>query len=106
MTKKDPTPIDDAIIRDHVRRIVKERGVDWIPDPVEERIYTNAIVAIMRMADEVVNNMRLSFLGHELHMDLVKKSAIETRNTKSEMEDGMVLRSGKVIPRKKFLGVF
>ncbi|AET84775.1 hypothetical protein TVWG_00010 [Tetraselmis viridis virus N1] len=106
------TPIDEKVIRERVKNIVAERGSGWIPDPVEETLYTNAVLTLLSFLDEAVNNVRVSFMGHELKMDLVKtnetcKYASDTGSSTqaSTDEDYMKLRSGKLI-KKRGVGRF
>lgn len=99
------TPIDESVIKREVKKIVKERGTKWIPDAVEEKVYANAISAILNLADGALNNIKMNFMGHEVTMD-IKKRETSTQTIYDEDEEGMKLRNGKVVKRPKLLGVF
>lgn len=102
------TPIDEATIRAKVKSIVKERGTGWIPDKVEESLYTNAILALMGLLDAAINDVTMTFMGHELKMDIRKQDmTVSDSNTiesdcesTSADDDGMLLRSGRVVKRR------
>lgn len=99
----DTTPIDEAHIRQVVKKIVKERGSGWIPDAVEETVYANAVLTLMQLADEALGNLHINFMGHRLNMD-IERSQLEPvkEECDSDSEDGMKLRSGRVLKRRPF----
>lgn len=70
--KEDATPIDKDAIAAMVRDMVKENGVGFIPDALEEKLYTNVITLAMRCVDKMVSETRIEFMGHELVMDIRK----------------------------------
>ena len=68
----DDTPVDKGVIDAMVRDMVKENGVGFIPDRLEEKLYSNVITLAMRCVDKLVSETKIRFMGHELVMDLRK----------------------------------
>lgn len=92
------TPIDESRIRKAVKDVISRRGTDWIPDAVEEALYTNAILVLMNLADEFLNQVSVRFMGHEIKMDIQKcEDASDADSECHESCDGMRLRSGRVL---------
>lgn len=70
MPGEDETPVCKESVREIVREIVREHGVGFIPDGIEEKIYTNVATMLMRILDGVLSETRLTFMGHEIRLDL------------------------------------
>ena len=69
---EDKTPIDKEGISKLVKDMVQTNGIGFIPDRLEEKLYTNVITMIMRLVDGLLTDLRLKFLGHELRLDLAR----------------------------------
>lgn len=91
------TPIDESEVNRRVKKIVRERGSKWMPDAVEERLYANAIMALLGILDAAVSDLCVTFMGHRLKMDV--ETCDKACGEDPPSDDDMVLRSGKQVKR-------
>ena len=101
------TPIDSESIHCVVKKMVQERGSDWIPDRVEETIYTNAVMCLLNLLDGALGDLKISFMGHQLKMDIQKLDETDPvddwASTQAQaIEDDLdytKLRNGKLVKK-------
>lgn len=70
MADNPNTPVNNAVIQQIAKKMVKEHGFWFIPDQLEERLYANVMRLALQCFDMLLGNVRIKFMGHELVMDL------------------------------------
>lgn len=82
MNYMSSSDVNKATIDQIVHEMVKHHGIRWIPDWIEQKIYTNVIYLVLRLADSVFANTKLNIFGHEIKIDIVPPKVPERGPTR------------------------
>lgn len=59
-------------IHDFVDELIKDENINirFLPDHVEKQIYTNILIILMQIIQHSVEDLKVSFMGHEITMKM------------------------------------
>jgi hypothetical protein len=64
------TAIDRELVKKCVDDMLREHGLNYFPDFLERKLYTNAITLVLRLLDSVMGHTKLVLFGHEIALEV------------------------------------
>ena len=78
-SKTDSKPVNSQLSKERLNQIVEKLikdedvNIDYLPDFVERKIYTNVFNLLINLLDETLNTTGIDLLGHRIEFDFVAK---------------------------------
>jgi hypothetical protein len=92
MTNNDIQVSQDKI-KEFVSKMLQDKNINirYLPDSIEERIYTNVLTILLSLMENVIEDISIKLIGHEVRITLQphkdKTEEISTQTDQDEQKE-------------------